>query len=194
MAVGRTRFVYRTATSLDGFIADREHSLGWLFAADPGDEHAEQHRRFLDGVAVIVEGSSTYQWVLNETGMLAEPEQWQTFYGSRPPFVFTSRELPRPKGADVRFVSGAVLDALPAIRAAAYDRDVWIIGGGDLAGQFFEADALEQLELSIAPVTLGAGAPLLPRRIEAARLRLRHASAKAQFIIAGYDLVEATSE
>lgn len=194
MAIRRSRFIYRTATSLDGFIADRDNSLGWLFAADHGDEQAAQHQQFLDGVAVIVEGATTYEWVLGETNMLAEPDKWQIYYGSRPTFVFTSRRLPRPRGADVRFVTGAVLDALPAIQAAASDCDVWIVGGGDLAGQFFEADALDRVELSIAPVTLGAGAPLLPRRIESSRLRLRHASAEAQFLVAGYEVIEAAPD
>ena len=51
---------------------------------------------------------------------------------------------------------------------AAGDRNVWIVGGGDLAGQFADAGLLDEVIVSIAPVTLGGGAPLLPRRIELA--------------------------
>ena len=49
---------------------------------------------------------------------------------------------------------------------AAGDRNVWIVGGGDLAGQFADAGLLDEVIVMIAPVTLGGGAPLLPRRIE----------------------------
>jgi dihydrofolate reductase len=50
--------------------------------------------------------------------------------------------------------------------AAAGGRNVWIVGGGDLVGQFADVGLLDEVIVSVAPVTLGAGAPLLPRRLE----------------------------
>ena len=188
-----SRIVYRTATTLDGFIADREHSLTWLFAVEHDEAEGESYARFMEGVTVLVEGSSTYEWVLREADLLTEPQQWQGYYAHRPTFVFTTRRLPCPEGADVRFLSGPVADALPEIRAAAAGGDIWVTGGGDLAGQFFEAGALDRVELSIAPVTLGSGAPLLPRRIDSTRLRLAGATAHGQFIAAAYDVLPAPS-
>lgn len=181
--------IYRTATTLDGFIADSEDSLTWLFEVEHDDAVGEEYARFLQTVTVYVEGSTTYEWVLREANLLTEPEKWQTYYGSRPTFVFTTRTLPRPVGADVRFVNGPVADLLPEIREAASGGDIWITGGGDLAGQFFEAGALDRVELSIAPVTLGAGAPLLPRRIDSTRLRLGAVTAQGQFISAAFDVL-----
>jgi dihydrofolate reductase len=180
------RVVYKTATSLDGFIADESNSLGWLFAIERTDAEAGQHVEFLERVGVLVEGSTTYEWVLAEVNLLAEPHKWQGFYGDRPTFVFSSRKLPRPRGADVRFVHGPVGKALPDIVAAAGKKDVWVVGGGDLAGQFFDAGALNKIEVSVAPVTLGRGAPLLPRRIESNQMSLLSASTGAQFIHATY--------
>jgi len=191
--VTTSRAIYRTATTLDGFIADSENSLTWLFAVEHDDAEGEEYARFLQHVSVYVEGSTTYEWVLREANLLAEPEKWQGYYGDRPTFVFTTRELPRPDGADVRFLSGPVPDALPEIRAAASGGDIWVTGGGDLAGQFFEAGALDRVELSIAPVTLGCGAPLLPRRIDSTRLRLDTVAAHGQFIAASYDVLPAPS-
>src|SRR5699024_893117 len=107
-----------------------------------------------------------------ETNVLAQPHKWQQYYGARPMFVFTSRELPRPTGADVRCVHGSTADHLPAIRAAADGKDVWITGGGDLAGQFLDVGALDKIVMTVAPVALASGAPLLPRRVEADRLNL----------------------
>lgn len=48
----------------------------------------------------------------------------------------------------------------------------WIIGGGDLVGQFDDAGLLDRVILGVCPVTLGAGAPLLPRRITSKRMRV----------------------
>jgi dihydrofolate reductase len=69
---------------------------------------------------------------------------------------------------------------------AAGGKNVWIVGGGDLAGQFAEAGLLDEVLVTIAPVTLGAGAPLLPRRIE---LRLDELGRNGDFVAARFAVV-----
>jgi dihydrofolate reductase len=174
-----TKVIFNTAVSFDGYIADSKNSLNWLFAVDHDGQ--PDNADFMDRIGVLVEGSTTYRWVLNEVDLLEAPEKWQEFYGDRPTFVFSSRKHPTPAGADVRFVRGKVADALPAILAAAGDKDVWVVGGGDLAGQFLDADALDEINLTVAPVSLGGGAALLPRRLESDRLFLKSAGQYGQF-------------
>jgi dihydrofolate reductase len=173
------RILFDTAATLNGSLADDDHSLAWLFAVEGGTE--PDPTLLPQAATVMVEGSHTYEWVLREWGALADPTTWREFHGDRPLFVFTSRELPVPEGADVRFVRGGVAEALPAIRAAAGDGDIWVVGGGDLAGQFLDAGALDELAVSIAPVALPSGAPLLPRRVESDRLELVEARQVGQF-------------
>lgn len=173
------RIVFDTATSLNGWIADEDNSLAWLFAVENGD--APDDGLLPSGARVLIEGSTTYEWVLAEQDILAEPEKWRDFHGDKPTFVFTTRELPIPEGADVRFVRGPVAEVLPAIRKAAGEGDIWVVGGGDLAGQFLDIGALDEIALSVAPVALTGGAPLLPRRLESDRLRLVSATAVGQF-------------
>ncbi|MEP7763602.1 dihydrofolate reductase family protein [Sanguibacter sp. 25GB23B1] len=180
------RIVFDTATSINGWIADEDNSLAWLFAVENGENPDEG--LFPSGAGVLVEGSTTYEWILAEEDLLANPEKWHDFHGDRPTFVFTTRELPVPAGADVRFVSGAVTDALPAIREAAGDADIWVVGGGDLAGQFFDAGVLDEIALSVAPVALTGGAPQFPRRVESDRLRLLSATAVGQFARLVYEV------
>ena len=55
---------------------------------------------------------------------------------------------------------------------AAASRHVWLVGRGDLVGQFADHGLLAEILVGIAPVTLGGGAPLLPRRLTAAELEL----------------------
>jgi dihydrofolate reductase len=86
--------------------------------------------------------------------------------------VFTTRTLPAVPGADVRFVRGDVEPIHREMAAAASGKNVWIAGGGDLVGQFHDRGLLDEIVVTVAPVTLGAGAPLLPRRITTPPLRL----------------------
>lgn len=183
----RSVIIYETATSLDGWIADTENSLSWLFAV-PG-EGADSEELAPPAAAVQVMGSTTYEWVAAELGAFDTPDAWQQAFGQTPVVVFSHRELPVPAGADVRIVTGNVARALPALREAAGDGDIWVVGGGDLAGQFADAGALEEIRVSIAPVTLGSGAPLFPRRLEFDRLRLVSVSQVGQFARLVYRLV-----
>ncbi len=70
--------------------------------------------------------------------------------------------------------------------AAAGDRNIWVVGGGDLAGQFADAGLLDEVIVTIAPVTLGGGAPLLPRRLE---LRLDELDRNGDFACARFAVV-----
>jgi hypothetical protein len=83
---------------------------------------------------------------------------------TRPTSGCSAGTPPPVPGAKLTFVAGDVRPVHAAMRAAACDKNVWIVGGGELAGAFVDAGLLDELILGVAPVTLGAGAPLLPRR------------------------------
>jgi dihydrofolate reductase len=181
-----TRTQYYTATSADGFIADEHNSLDWLFEVgrgaevDPADSHESEWDEFIAGVGSMVMGATTYEWVLDHEQMLQNPQRWHDYYGDRPAFVFTHRDLPPIPGVDLRFVSGEVAAAYDDLAAAADGRNIWVVGGGELVGQFDDAGLLDEILLSVTPVFLGAGAPLLPRRITSERVSIREARQAGQ--------------
>jgi dihydrofolate reductase len=72
---------------------------------------------------------------------------------------------------------------------AAGGKDIWLVGGGDLVGQFADRGLLDQIEVSVAPVTLGAGAPLLPRRLRASDRELTKVGRNGQFAELTYRVV-----
>lgn len=181
-----TRFIYFTATSIDGFIADEANSLDWLFAV--ADADPEMSAGFMDSIGVQVMGSTTYEWLLEHEHLLNRPERWAEFFGDLPTKVFSSRDLPIPAGAAVEILSGDVAAHGPALIDIARGKDVWIVGGGELAGQFLDANLLHRISLTVAPVTLGAGAPLLPRRLEADRLALQSVEAAGPFARLVFDV------
>jgi dihydrofolate reductase len=167
-----TRVIFYTASTLNGFLADDDDSLEWLFAAPGGEGGDSDFRSFLSGIGALVQGSSTYQWVVAHEDLMSHPENWPAFYGDRPTWVFTSRDLPMVAGADLRVASGRVADTWDEIRRSAGHRDVWVVGGGDLAGQFADVGLLDEIRVSFAPATLPSGKPLLPRTLGADRLTL----------------------
>lgn len=185
-----TRFVYTTATTLDGYLADDQHSLDWLFAV-PSEGAMQGFTRFLRTIGAQVMGSSTYEWVCENEKLREHPERWRDAYGDRATWVFTARDRVGVDGADLHFVGGSVADHVPAIRASADGGDVWIIGGGDVAGQFADAGLLDEIRLSVAPITLGRGAPLLPRRLESDRLTLVDVDRTGQFVELVYSVTGA---
>ncbi|GIE12579.1 dihydrofolate reductase family protein [Paractinoplanes ferrugineus] len=209
---------YYTATTIDGYIADPDNSLEWLFAVDDGqtaesggdgqaaesggdgradasggdgradESGATPFGTFFAEVGAFVMGSTTYEWVLEHDKLLETPAKWQEYYQDVPAWVFTHRELPPIPGAALTFVRGDVRPVHAAMTAAAGGRNLWVVGGGELAGAFADAGLLDELILGVAPATLGAGAPLLPRRLTSSRLTLTSVAQRGQFAYLTYSL------
>ena len=168
--------IYCTATSLDGFIADDDESLSWLFATEGHDQDPEgrygdgdtlDFDRFIADVGALCMGASTVEWLRQELTKDGGAFEWPY---PQPSWVVTHRDIELPDGVD-RF-AGDVRELHAQMTAAAKGKDVWVVGGGDLAGQFFDAGLLDRVWVHVCPVVLGAGKPLLPRRIRMRRVAL----------------------
>jgi dihydrofolate reductase len=160
---------YYTATSLDGFIATEDDSLEWLFPL--GDLNDTSYPAFIAGVGALAMGATTYEWMLRHEEKVAA-ETGSPWPYTQPAWIFSTRVLPAIRGADIRFVQGDVRPVHAEMRPAAGSKNIWIVGGGDLAGQFFDAGLLDELIVQIGSVTLGRGKPLFPRRVTSPSLRL----------------------
>ncbi|RZU64977.1 dihydrofolate reductase [Microterricola gilva] len=151
-----TKTVYYVACSLDGFIADRENSLDWLMEFG-FEEFSEQYASFIADIGAVIMGADTYDFIVND------PSGWSY---AMPAWVLSHRSLPGIEGADIRFTSADGPGGIAALHAAAAlaagEKKVWVIGGGNVASQFADAGLLDELQVTIMPVLLGAGRPLLP--------------------------------
>src|SRR5262249_54844756 len=121
---GVSRTQYYTATTLDGFIADQDNSLEWLFTRQQDEGGPLNYKDFIAEVGVLAMGSTTYEWILDHHEWPYEVPSW----------VFSHRELPVVPDARIEFVSGDVVPVHEAMVSAAGGKNVWIVGGGDLAG------------------------------------------------------------
>lgn len=153
---------YFTATSLDGFIATEDDSLDWLFPL--GDINDTSYPRFITEVGALAMGSATYEWMLRHAALVSAQAGAAWPY-AQPTWVFSRRQLPTIPGADIRFVQGDVKPIHAEMARAAGSKNLWIVGGGDLAGQFHDARLLDEVMVQVASVTLGKGKPLFPRRV-----------------------------
>jgi dihydrofolate reductase len=151
---------YFVASSLDGFIATEDDDLDWLTTLDDGgdgSDHANPYEAFLADVGAIAMGATTYEWVLRH---LNGPWPYE-----QPTWVFTSRQLRQAEGGGPIHLTAAPVPEVHALMVdEARGRNVWLVGGGELVGQFLDHDLLDELWLTFAPVLLRSGKPLLPRR------------------------------
>lgn len=153
---------YFTATSLAGYIATEDDSIEWLFPL--GDINDTGYSTFIANVGALAMGSSTYEWMLRHAEKVSKEVGFPWPY-TQPTWVFTHRNLPLITGADVRLTRSDVRPVHAEVLAAAAGKNVWIVGGGDLAGQFYDAGLLDEAFIQVGSVTLGRGKPLFPRRV-----------------------------
>jgi dihydrofolate reductase len=134
--------------SLPGWrIADRDNSLDWLFQAGQSVGKEDRFAGFFAGVGAMAMGAKTYEWVVGHEHLLEYPGKWQQWYGSLPCWVFTHRQLPAVPGADLVFTCGDVRGVHEEMTAAAGGRNLWLVGGGDLVGQFADQGLLDEILL-----------------------------------------------
>ena len=160
---------YYTAASLDGFIATEDDSLEWLFPL--GDVNETSYPSFIQEVGALAMGSATYEWMLRHVVKpgTAGGAPWPY---RQPTWVFSSRTRELVPGADIRLVKGDVRPVHAVMLAAAGGKNLWLVGGGDLVGQFYDAGLLDEIIVQVGSVTLGRGKQILPRRITKPALRL----------------------
>ncbi|HEY5564689.1 MAG TPA: dihydrofolate reductase family protein, partial [Rhodothermia bacterium] len=141
----------------------------WLFPL--GDANHTSYPEFIAEVGALAMGSTTYEWMLRHSVMVAA-ETGSVWPYTQPTWIFSSRVLPKTEGANTRFVQGDVRPVHAEMSRAAGSKNIWIVGGGDLAGQFFDAGLLDEVIVQVGSVTLGKGKPLFPRRVTSPPIRL----------------------
>lgn len=148
--------IYFAAASLDGYIADKDDSLDWLFKNGPTDIRFIDE--FVETVGAIAMGSTTYQWLLDHS-----KDAWPY---KVPILVFTHRSFPIPNGADIRFVKGNIAHHHEELRTLARGKNIWLMGGGDLVGQFFDLGLVDEMHIQTIAVFINEGRKLFSRKTE----------------------------
>ncbi|MDC7233738.1 MAG: dihydrofolate reductase family protein [Spirochaetales bacterium] len=154
-----SNYVY-IATSIDGYIADRNDGIDWLETVPNPDQKDLGFYDFLNRVDAIVMGRNTYETVLGFGGEWPYP---------KPVFVCstTLKTIPESLEDKVFLIKGTAEDITRTLDRRGYT-NLYIDGGKTIQG-FLQADLIDELILSKIPVLLGGGTPLfgvLPGHLE----------------------------
>ena len=158
------------AASVDGYIARPDGSVDWLddlpqpgAELEPGsklepaggqvEDEDYGYGEFIAGVGVVLMGRVTYEQILS--------------FGVDYPYPGTSgyvfsRNRAGEQDDNVRFVAGDDISGLVARLKVEQDKNLWLVGGGQLVREFLRLDLIDRIELFILPVILGEGIPLFP--------------------------------
>ena len=134
------------ASSVDGYIARIDGDVDWLF-----HDQDYGYSDFFADVGVVLMGRVTYEQIL-------------TFgdypYSGTEGYVF-SRTLAGEEDDNVRFLSDDISGLVAELKTT-QDKDIWLVGGGQLIREFLRHDLIDKIVLSVHPVILGAGLLLFP--------------------------------
>jgi dihydrofolate reductase len=150
--------VYYTASSLDGYIVDESDSLDWLISRQIDPDGPFGYDMFIKSVGALAMGSSTYEWLVRN-----QPGAWPY---EQPSWVLTRRRNIIVEEHPVRVFDGDVRELHSQLVADAAGKDVWVMGGGNVAAQFVAADLIDEMIVSYTPCSLGGGSAVLPIRSE----------------------------
>jgi dihydrofolate reductase len=137
------------ATSLDGFIARKNDDISWLDPFSGGGEDYG-YQEFIRNIGTAVMGARTYEQ------SIIHPER--LLIGLKN-YVLTGRPLPVAPGIDTEFWDGPLTGLVKKIRQES-DRDVYVVGGGQVVSRFLDEGLVDEICQFIVPVILKEGIPL----------------------------------
>ena len=141
--------VLAVAVSLDGYIARPDGSVDWLLM-DPEIDLGSYAKTF----DVVIAGRKTLD-LPDEQSSGANP------MGKKDCYIFSRSKQPGKRhGAE--YVNRAPSELIRQLKERP-GKDVWLMGGGELAREFLKEDLVDRMDLGIMPVLLGEGIPLFPQ-------------------------------
>jgi len=181
MTAADSKVTIHMVASLDGFIARRDGSVDWLETRDSYEAGVEltgeEIAAFLRSVDCYVLGARTYETAL---GFEAKGFGWA--YGDTPVFVLTHRDLPKTRDS-VHFRSGDLARIVNDELRRNY-RNIWVGGGGAVAGACLRLGLADEIRVTMAPVLIGDGIPFFDAVGEDIALHLVEAKAYKSGLVA----------
>jgi dihydrofolate reductase len=149
----RRRVIVHIATSADGYIARPDGDLEWL-TSRPAPKGFYGMNAFVRSIDTKLLGRKTYE---------ASLRLGAKFDSKSRTVVFSRQAPPAEAPPGVEFVSGAIGPFVSRLRAQP-GKDIWLMGGGELIASFLDEEAIDEFVISVAPVFIGDGIPLIARR------------------------------
>ena len=149
----RRKVIVHIATSADGYVARPDGDLEWLTSRPPPKGFYGMNA-FMKSIDTKVLGRKTYDVSLRLGAK---------FDAKTRTFVFSRHAPPADAPPGVEFVDGAIGPFVSRLREQP-GKDIWLMGGGEIIASFLDAQAIDEFVISVAPVFIGEGIPLIARR------------------------------
>lgn len=159
--------------SMDGFLADKNHNLDWLYQS--GSTEETDYENFYRQMDVVMMGKRTF----NEISHL---ENLDAIYPTTQNFVFSHESYLSAEGFTV--VNRPVVEVVQEFDVS---QNIWIVGGNTLITPLIAAQLLDCLIIQVAPIILGEGIPLFLKSEITTRFQLREVQQFGQFAQLTYD-------
>ncbi len=160
------KIIVSVATSADGFIGRSDGSVDWLDRPVPKGNYGLG--AFYKSIDTILWGRKTCDMALR---FQAEGIPGSAFDANVKNYVFTHTSPPNPAPKGVEFVNEPVKPFAQRLRATE-GKDIWMMGGAALIASFLDEDEVDEFILSVVPVMIGEGIPLLAPRHRTVSLNL----------------------
>src|SRR6476646_9747791 len=158
----RRKIIVHIAASADGYIARLDDDLEWL-TSRPAPKGFYGMNAFMKTIDTLLLGRKTYEVSLTLGG---------TFDKKTRTIVFSHNPAPADAPAGVEFVSGAIGSIVSALREKP-GKNLWLMGGGELFASFLDENAIDEFVISVVPVFIGDGIPLIARCHRQTRMDLQ---------------------
>jgi len=159
----KRKIIVHIATSADGFIARSDGSYDWLDRPSPKGNYGMD--AFFRSIDTILWGRKTYDQAMEKFGNLSGPFGMEAKH-----FVLTHR-IPEPRPEGVGFIEEPIQKFAKRLRARR-GKDIWIMGGGGIIAAFLDAGEIDEFRISVIPVFIGEGIPLIAPARRTAELKL----------------------
>jgi len=153
MSKNRRNVIVHIGTSADGYIARPDGDLEWL-TSRPKPRGFYGIGAFMKTIDTLVLGRKTYEAALRMGGK---------FDATNPHLVFSRQPPPEGVPAGVRFVNDAIGPFVRGLREQS-GKDIWLMGGGEIIASFLDEQLIDEFVISVVPVFIGDGIPLIARR------------------------------
>jgi len=144
------KVVFSVANSVDGYIASKDRSLDWILSDAEG---TAAMATFWSEIDTVIVGRKTYEPVL------ASGKSWPSYPGVKT-YVF-SHTLAADADKSVTVIAADAVEFIKQLRTEA-GKDIFVMGGGELANALLAASLIDEIRLNIQPVLLGGGVALFP--------------------------------
>ena len=156
------RVIVHIGTSADGYIARSDGDLEWL-TSRPAPKGFYGMNDFMKSIDTKVLGRKTFEVSLRMGARFDSKDRT---------IVFSRHPPPADAPAGVEFINDAIGPFVSRLREQP-GKDIWLMGGGEVIASFLDAQAIDEFVISVAPVFIGDGIPLIARRHRHVSLELQ---------------------